>query len=176
MTHRHRRNKWFLKAGCFFFICFLISTSPDKIFVQPLLSIFLLAVTRLLLSFWPRWCIWLWPCSVTEKLLTDKQEAVTKKPHARPATHSKLQVTAPQMCPQKFKRQLNRCTKLQIRGDIKQLNLLKGTVCHHLTVTCILSPSEEGHALACAPGCRHARKIIKMPRCDMWPSCLRSYY
>ena len=165
MTHRHRRNK-----------CFLISASPDKISVPPLLSIFLLAVTRLLLSFWPGWCIQLWPCRVREKLLTDKQETVTKKPRTRPTTHSKLQVTAPQMCPQKLKRQLTRCTKLQIRGDIKQLNLLKGTVCHHLTVTCILSPTEGEHALACAPGCRHARKIIKMPRCDMLPSCLRRYY
>lgn len=105
---------------------------------------------KVLWSLWPRWCISLWPCSAAEKLLTDKQEAITKKLHTRPTTYAELQGVAPQMRPQKFKRQLNRCTKLQIRGDIKQLNLLKGTMCHHLTVTCILSSTEEGDARPCS--------------------------
>ena len=39
-----------------FLISFLISATPDEIFVRPLLSAFLLTVTRLL-SFWPRRCI-----------------------------------------------------------------------------------------------------------------------
>lgn len=56
----------------------------------------------------------------------------------------------PKMRPTELKRQLNRCTKLQIRGDIKQLTLLKGTMCHHLTVTCILSSTEEGDARPCS--------------------------
>jgi len=71
------------------------------------------------------------------------------------------------MCPKKFNRQLNSCPKLQIRGDIKQLNLLQGTTCHHLTVTSIPDCTGEEHAQAGAPGCPHARKIIKTPRCDM---------
>lgn len=118
--------------------------SPDKIFVQPLLSIFLPAVTRLSSSFLTEMMY----LTVASQCDRDKQEAVTKKPPTGPTTHAELQVAAPQMCPQKFKRQLNRCTKLQIREDIKQLNLLKGTMCHHLTVPCLLSPTKEDHVRA----------------------------
>jgi hypothetical protein len=93
-----------------------------------------------------------------------------------PPLHTQHQVACQQIGSQKFKRQLNRCTKPPRRGDIKQLNLLKGMMCHHLIVTYILSPTKEEHALTRVPGCQCARKIIKTPCCAMLPSCLRSDY
>ena len=133
-----------------FCICFLISGSLHKVFCLAIAKYISLDCHKVIIIFLAKMMYLAVTLQYNRETPHDKQEAITKKPHTRPRTHAELQGAAPQTRPQKFKRQLNRCTKPQIRGDIKQLKLLKGTMCHHLTVTCILSSTEEGDAWPCS--------------------------
>lgn len=110
VTHRHVRNKCFLKIGCFFFlfsISSLISASPDKLFVQPPPSLFLEAVTRLLLSFFGQDDVF--SCGLTVYWRNSWQ--INKRQSQRnptPGPH----------CTPSSKERLHRCAHRSLRGSL----------------------------------------------------------